>query len=71
MQQFTTGEYAIFRGGPYSVAMGNPNRAEFLVGPRMRNGDERRKGKPRLGVRMARSSKPRTSPGDFIRILRD
>jgi len=69
--QYTSGDYVIFRGGPFSVATGAPRPEDFSIGPRMRTNEQRRIGRAHLGIRMARSVNPRIDRRGFIQILRD
>ena len=65
----TAAQERIVRGGTFSVIEGNPDRAEWIQGPRDRGMvsiDVADKG---LGFRCARSIRPRTSQKDFVEVL--
>lgn len=57
------------RGGPFSVIEGMPDPAEFLNIPRDRVGIDHRAAKPGIGLRCARSVKPRLRKEDFAQLV--
>jgi formylglycine-generating enzyme required for sulfatase activity len=59
----------IVRGGPDSVIEGTPDVQQAVDGPRARVAIGRRDHKPGIGLRCARSAKPRLRPEDFGRII--
>jgi len=61
----------IVRGGLQSIANGEPTPDHWLQGPRSRYAPIRQTWKPGLGLRCARSAKPRLEPSDFSRALID